>query len=55
MCQVAALFEKSKIHQTRDYKVLTLNFVNQVEDKDAELVSQSFMITIFRQIQMDSI
>ena len=45
--------ENSKIRQIRDDKVVTLNFVNQLDGKDDELVSQSFMLTDFRQMQMD--
>ena len=47
------IIEKSKIHQIRDDKVVTLNFVNQLDDKDDELASQSFMPTNSRQLQMD--
>ena len=43
----------SKDLQVRDDKVVTLNFVNQMEDKDDELVLQSFMLTIFRKMQVD--
>ena len=31
-----------------------LNFVNQGEDKDGELVVQNLRLTIFRRFQMDS-
>ena len=42
------MFKKSKIPQIRDNKVVTLNFVNPLGDKDDELESQSFMLTNFR-------
>ena len=49
-CRVATLFEKSNIRQIRDDKFVALNVVNYMEDKDDELMSQTFMQTNFRQI-----
>ena len=52
-CRVATLLKSQNIHQISNDKFVTLNFVNELGDKDDELVSQSFMQTNFRQIHMD--
>ena len=38
-CPATVLFQISKIHQIWDEKVVTLNFLNELEDKDDELVA----------------
>ena len=48
------LKRKSKIRQILADKFFILNFVNQVEDKDDEMVVQNLRLTIFRQFQVDS-
>ena len=45
--------KSQKIPQIGNNKFITLNFVNQLDDKDDELVSQIFMPTNLRRILMD--
>ncbi len=42
-CRAAALFEKSWIRQIWADMVVTLNSMNELEDKDDELVAQNSM------------
>ena len=47
--------KSQKFTRSEPIGFFTLNFVNQMEDKDVELVVHNFRLTIFRQIQVDSI
>ena len=45
--------KSEKIRQISNNKFVTLNFVNQLDDKDDEMVLQSFMQTNSRPMLMD--